>query len=111
MDIDTFYCLLRVQNAGIGLKINAKKTKSLRLGIIEDKKVILGNENIDQVDCFTYIINNLASRGIRTYFQYVPSHSDIIDDHEADKIGKILLILTRKVGDQFPIETSTTGDY
>jgi len=72
---------------------------------------MLGNGNIDPVDSFTYIISNLASRGIRTYFQYVPSHSDIIDDHEVDNIAKMFLILTRQVGDQSPIETSTTGDY
>ena len=53
IDIDTFHCLLRVQNAGIGLKINVRKTKSLRLGISEDEKVILGDENIVQVDSFT----------------------------------------------------------
>ena len=39
--------VLRVEGAGVGLKINAKKTKSLRLGISEDEKVMLGNEKID----------------------------------------------------------------
>ena len=39
---------LRVQGAKIGLKINVKKTKSLRLGISEDEQVTLGNEKIDQ---------------------------------------------------------------
>ena len=39
--------VLRVQGAKIGLKINIKKTKSLRLGISEDEKVTLGNEKID----------------------------------------------------------------
>ena len=33
----------------IGLKINVKKTNSLRLGISEGKKLTLGNEKIDQV--------------------------------------------------------------
>ena len=37
------------------LKINTKKTKSLRLGISEDEKVMLGNEKIDQVNSFTYL--------------------------------------------------------
>ena len=46
---------LRVQEARIGLEINVKKTKSLRLGIIEDEKLTLDNEKIDQVDCFTYL--------------------------------------------------------
>ena len=37
------------------MKINVKKTKPLRLGISEDKKVTLGNEKIDQVVSFTYL--------------------------------------------------------
>ena len=45
---------LRVQAARVGLKINVKKTKSLRLGISEDAKVTLGNEKIHQVESFTY---------------------------------------------------------
>ena len=39
--------ILRVQGARIGLKINVKKTKSLRLGISEDEKMTLRNEKID----------------------------------------------------------------
>ena len=35
---------LRVWGARIGLKVNVKKTKSLRLGISEGEKVTLGNE-------------------------------------------------------------------
>ena len=34
--------VLRVQGARIGLKIDVKKTKALRLGISEDEKVRLG---------------------------------------------------------------------
>ena len=45
--------VLRVQGAKVGLKINVKKTLSLRLGISDDKKAILGNEKTDQVDSFT----------------------------------------------------------
>jgi len=45
--------VLRVQGARIELKINVKKTKSLRLGASEAEKVALGNENIDQVESFT----------------------------------------------------------
>jgi len=33
-------------------KINVKKTKSLRIEINEGKEVMLGNEQIDQVDSF-----------------------------------------------------------
>ena len=40
---------------GKGLKIDVKKTKSLRLGISEAEKVTLGNKKIDQVDSFTYL--------------------------------------------------------
>ena len=39
--------VLRVQEARIGLRIDVKKTKSLRLGISEDEKLTLGNEKID----------------------------------------------------------------
>ena len=46
---------MRVQGARIGLKINVKKTKSLRLGKSEDEKVTLGNEKIDRVGSFTYL--------------------------------------------------------
>jgi hypothetical protein len=45
--------VLRVQGARIGLKINIKKTRSLRLGICEDENATLGNERIDQVGNFT----------------------------------------------------------
>ena len=44
-----------VQGARIGLKINVKKTKPLRLGISEDEKMTLGNESFDQVGSFTYL--------------------------------------------------------
>ena len=44
--------VLRNQGAGIGLKIDNKKTKSLRLGISEDEKMTLGNKKIDQVGSF-----------------------------------------------------------
>ena len=37
------------------MKINVKKTKSLRLGISEDEQVTLGNEKIDQVGSFSYL--------------------------------------------------------
>ena len=47
--------VLRVQGTRIGLKINVKKTKSLRLGISEDERVTLGNKQMDQVDSFTYL--------------------------------------------------------
>ena len=44
--------VLRVQGARIGLKINVKKTKSLRLGISEDEKVTLGNKKIGNEDSY-----------------------------------------------------------
>ena len=49
-----FLEVLWVQGNRISLKINVKKTKSLRLGINEDEKVTLGKEKIDQMENFTY---------------------------------------------------------
>ena len=42
------------------MKINIKKTESLRLGIGEDEKVTLGIEKIDQVDSFTYLCSIIS---------------------------------------------------
>ena len=50
----SFLEVLWVHGAKIGLKINVKKTKSLRLGMSEDEKKTLDNEKIDQVGSFTY---------------------------------------------------------
>ena len=50
-----FLEVLLVQGAKIGLKINVKKTKSLRLGISEDEQVTLSKEKIDQVGSFSYL--------------------------------------------------------
>jgi len=47
--------VLLVQGASLGLKINVKKTKSLRLGISEGEKMTLGNEKIDQEGNFLYL--------------------------------------------------------
>ena len=58
--------VLRVQGARIGLKINVKKTKSLRLGISEDEKATLGNEKIDQVGSFTYLGSIISKNGVRS---------------------------------------------
>ena len=46
---------MRVQGARIGLKINVKKTKWLRLGVSEYEKEMLANEKIDQVGSFSYL--------------------------------------------------------
>ena len=48
--------VLWVQGAWINLKINIKKTKSLRLGISEEEKVMLDKEKTDQVDSFTTLV-------------------------------------------------------
>ena len=56
---------MRLQGARIVLKINVKKTKSLRLGIGEDKKVTLGNEKIDQLDSFTYL-DSIISKDVES---------------------------------------------
>ena len=50
----------RVQGARIGLRINFKKTKSLRLGISKDKNLTLVNEKFDQVDCHTYLVSTVS---------------------------------------------------
>ena len=55
--------LLQDQGARIDVKINVKKTKSLRLGINEDEKVTLGNEKIDQVGNFTYLGSIISKDG------------------------------------------------
>ena len=61
--MNEFLEVLRVQGAKIGLKINLKKTKSLRLGISEDEKATLGNEKIDQVGSFTYLDSIISKDG------------------------------------------------
>ena len=53
--MNEFLEVLRVQGTRIGLKIDVKKTKSLRLGISENEKVTLGKEKIDQAGSFTYL--------------------------------------------------------
>ena len=61
--MNEFLEVLRVQSARIGLKINVKKTRSLRLGISEDEKVTFGNEKIDQVGSFTYLGSIISKDG------------------------------------------------
>ena len=53
--MNEFLEVSRVQGARIGVKINVKKTKSLRPGISEDVEVMLGNRKIDLVDSFTWL--------------------------------------------------------
>ena len=38
-------------------------TLSLRLGISEDEKVTFGNEKIDQMDSFTYLVSIISKEG------------------------------------------------
>jgi len=61
--MNEFLVVLRVQCARIGLKINAKKTESQRLGISEDEKVTLGNKKIDQVGSVTYLGSIIGKDG------------------------------------------------
>ena len=58
--MNEFLIVLRVKDARIDLKINIKKTKSLRIGISEDEKMMLGNEMTDQVDSYTYLGINFS---------------------------------------------------
>ena len=55
--------VLRVQGTRTGLKINVKKTKSMRLGISEGEEVLLGKGKIDQVDNFTYLGSTINENG------------------------------------------------
>ena len=55
--------ILQVHGAWIGLKINIWNSKSLRLGINENEKVMLGNEKIDRVDSFTYLLSIISKGG------------------------------------------------
>ena len=57
---------MQVQGAKIGLKINVKKTKSLRLEISEDEQVTLVNEKIDQVGSFSYLGRIFISKYVGT---------------------------------------------
>ena len=61
--MNEFLEVLRIQGVKICLKINVKKTKSLRLGISEDEKVTLGNEKIYQVGSFTYLGSIISKVG------------------------------------------------
>ena len=54
---------MRVQGARIGLKINVKKIRSLRLGTSEDERVTLGNEKFDEVGSFTYLGSIISKDG------------------------------------------------
>ena len=45
--------------------------------------------DIDTYHCLS-IIDNIASSGIRTYLQYIPSHSGISGNHQVDEIAKML---------------------
>ena len=58
-----FLKVLQVQGAWIGLKINVKKTKSIKLGISEDKQRTLGNQKIYQVGSFTYLGTIISKDG------------------------------------------------
>ena len=51
------------RSARTRLKNDVKKTKSLRLEISEDEKVMLGNEKIDQVSSFTYLGSIISKDG------------------------------------------------
>ena len=53
--MNRFLEVLPVHCGRLGLNINIKKTKLLRLGISECEKVTLASEKIDQMVCFTYL--------------------------------------------------------
>ena len=55
--------VLWVQRERIDLKINVKKTKSLRLGISKGEVVMSGNEKINQLDSFIYLGSIISKNG------------------------------------------------
>ena len=55
--------VLGVQGARIALKINVRVTKSFWLGINEGEDMPLGNDEIDQVDSFTYLGSIISKYG------------------------------------------------
>ena len=57
--------------------------------------------DIDTFHCLR-IIDNLASRGIRTYLQYIPSNSGIIGNHKADGIAKNASTIDQPSGRPIP---------
>ena len=48
------------------MKLNFKKTKSLRLGINEGEKVMLGKEKIEHVDSYNKLGNIISENGIKS---------------------------------------------
>ena len=49
--------VLRVHGASIGLKINVKKIKSLRLELVKMNRRRLDDKKIDRMNSFTYLGN------------------------------------------------------
>jgi ribonuclease HI len=58
--------------------------------------------DIDTYHCLS-IIDNLASSGIRTYLQYIPSHSGISGNHQVDEIAKNAINIDQPSGRPIPI--------
>ena len=73
----------------MGLKINMKKTKSLRLGISGDEKVTLGNEKIDQVGSFTYVGSIISKDG---------GNSEDVESRIAKSQGVFFFTVKKKFG-------------
>ena len=61
--MNEFLEVMRLQGARIGLKINVKMTKSLRLGVSKDVKVMLANEKIDPAYNFPCIVSIISKDG------------------------------------------------
>ena len=56
------------------------------------------------------IIDNLASRGIKTLLQYIPSHAGTSGNHKADEISKNALNIDQPSGRPIPIR-HLAGDF
>ena len=54
---------LEVQSAKVGLKINATKTKLMRIGTKRDDGVSVARERVEEVDKFTYLGGTVSKKG------------------------------------------------
>ena len=49
--------------AKLGLKINIKKTKTMKINIDSNQKVNIGNEELEEVNAFTYLGSEMTTEG------------------------------------------------
>jgi len=54
---------LRSASARVGLKINARKTREMRIQVRDGNPLHIGNEDIQRVDNFTYLGSMVSVTG------------------------------------------------